>query len=60
VALDTNYVDARFNLANALLATGRTNEALGRLQDLINQFPDHRPSQIVLTRLMSAEQEPKK
>lgn len=56
VALDTNYVDARFNLANALLATGRTNEAMGRLQDIVNQFPNHRPAQIVLMRLMSAEE----
>ncbi len=56
VVLDTNYVDARFNLASALLATGRTNEAMGRLQDIVNQFPDHRPSQLVLMRLMSAEE----
>lgn len=56
VALDTNYVDARFNLAGALLATGQTNEAMGRLQDIVNQFPDHRPSQLVLMRLMSAEE----
>jgi tetratricopeptide (TPR) repeat protein len=55
VALETNYVDARFNLANALLALGKTNEAMGRLQDIVNEFPDHRPSQMVLIRLMSAE-----
>ncbi len=57
VALDTNYVDARFNLANALLVTGRTNEAMGRLQDIVNQYPDHRPAQLVLMRLMSADEQ---
>jgi len=56
VAQDTNYVDARFNLANVLLVTGRTNEAMGRLQDIVNQFPDHRAAQLVLMRLMSAEE----
>jgi len=55
LVLDTNYVSARFNLANALLHTGHTNEALGRLQDLVNEHPDYQPAQIVLMRLMSAE-----
>ncbi len=56
IKADTNYVDARFNLASALLATGHTNDALGRFQDIVNQYPDHRPSQMVLMRLMSAEE----
>lgn len=55
VSLDTNYVAARYNLANALVQVGRKDEAIGRLQDLINQFPDHRPAQRTLERLMSAE-----
>ena len=56
IKADTNYVDARFNLASALLATGHTNDALGQFQDIVNQYPDHRPSQLVLMRLMSAEE----
>jgi tetratricopeptide (TPR) repeat protein len=56
VEKDPGYVEARFNLANVELATGRTNEALGRLQDLVNEFPAYRPAQMVLNRLMSAEE----
>lgn len=54
--LDPGYVEARFNLASAELATGRTNEAMGRLQDLVNEYPAFQPAQVVLMRLMSAEQ----
>jgi hypothetical protein len=28
---------------------------MGKLQDIVNQFPDHRPAQMVLMRLMAAE-----
>lgn len=54
LAIDTNHLEARFNVTQVLLKLGQTNEAIGRLHDLINLHPDYEPAQIVLFRLQSA------
>lgn len=52
--LDTNYVAAQFNLANTLLVTGHTNEAVGSIREILKQHPDYWPARELMSRLTSA------
>jgi tetratricopeptide (TPR) repeat protein len=38
--LNTNYVEARFNVANACLMLGRTDEAIRELERVLQLAPD--------------------
>jgi tetratricopeptide (TPR) repeat protein len=52
--LDTNYLEARFNMGNAYLAVGQTNSATAAFQDVLRLRADFAPAAKALSRLQGS------
>lgn len=56
IALDGDRVEARHNLALALLRLGRQQEARRQIDEILERAPEFAPTHVLLSRLLSQEQ----